>query len=59
MDYNATRWKTLGRQKATGKNISFYAPQNVLLWLRNLTHGKEEQVFIYQDGKQIFVQDIR
>lgn len=52
-------WKTLGRQKATGKNISFYAPQNVLLWLRNLTHGKEEQVFIYQDGKQIFVQDIR
>lgn len=29
-------------------------PKNALLWLRNLSHGKEEQVFWMENGKQIF-----
>jgi hypothetical protein len=29
-------------------------PENALLWLRNHTRGREEQVFYIKDGKQVF-----
>lgn len=51
-------WRSLGRQIATSKELRYQAPQNALLWLRNLTKGKEEQVFIFENGKQVFTLDL-
>ena len=52
-------WVSLGRKIATGETVDFLAPDNVLLWLRDITQGKEEQVFIYENGRQYFVYDIK
>lgn len=52
-------WQSLGTQTAEGRKISYSVPQNSLLWLRNRTKGREEQVFIYRNGKQYFTIDIR
>ena len=46
----------LKRQR--GETIEFLAPSGALLWLRDKTRGKEEQVFIYENGRQWFVSDI-
>lgn len=51
----AEGWKSLGKQKAVERKIVYdNIPQNALLWLRDLTKGKEEQVFILKDGQQYF-----
>lgn len=50
-------WKSLGTRTASGRNITFSAPKNALLWLRNKTKGKEEQVFIYRNNRQWFNSD--
>lgn len=47
-------WKSLGSKVATEREIDFLVPQNALLWLRNRTKGREEQVFIYKNGRQYF-----
>lgn len=47
-------WKSLGVKTATSEYICFEAPRNALLWLRNRTKGKEEQVFIYRNNRQWF-----
>lgn len=49
-------WKFLGEQVATTNEL-FYdnVPEGALLWLRNLTRGKEEQVFYVENGEQSFV----
>lgn len=51
-------WRSLGRQVAASRELRYQAPQNALLWLRNLTKGKEEQVFIFENGKQVFTLDL-
>lgn len=51
-------WISLGRQTADSRELIYSAPQNALLWLKNYTKGREEQVFIYKDGKQYFTVDI-
>lgn len=52
----ANGWKSLGRKKGVEPRLTYdNVPGNVLLWLRNLTTGKEEQVFVMKDGKQVFV----
>lgn len=51
-------WKFLGDKIATLRQIEFEVPQNALLWLRDLTKGREEQVFIYKNGNQIFTIDL-
>ena len=51
-------WKSLGVKTAQGKNIEFMAPKGAVLWLRDLTTGVEEQIFLYHDGKQQFVYDM-
>lgn len=49
-------WMSLGRQvAATNEVIYDNIPEGALLWLRNLTRGKEEQVFYIEDGAQRFV----
>ena len=51
-------WKSLGTQTASGRELNYLVPDNALLWLRNRTKGREEQVFIYKDGKQYFTVDL-
>lgn len=49
-------WRSLGKQIATTYELIYTnIPDGALLWLRNLTRGKEEQVFYIEEGKQRFV----
>lgn len=49
-------WRSLGKQIATTYElIHTNIPEGALLWLRNLTRGKEEQIFYIEEGKQRFV----
>lgn len=52
-------WKSLGVKTAVSRALKYLFPKNSLLWLRNLTKGNEEQVFIYKNNKQIFVIDLK
>lgn len=52
-------WKSLGVKTATSEYICFEAPRNALLWLRNRTKGKEEQVFIYRNNRQWFNSNLK
>lgn len=49
-------WVSLGQQTGTKSQILTYkhAPSNALFWLRNLTRGKEERIFTYENNKQIW-----
>ena len=48
-------WKSLGMRTATEERLVYEGvPRGVLLWLHNHTHGVEEQVFRWLDGKQVF-----
>lgn len=51
-------WQSLGVRTASGREICYAVPKNALLWLRDRTKGREEQVFIYKNGKQYFTIDI-
>ncbi|MCL2329299.1 MAG: hypothetical protein FWC39_12410, partial [Bacteroidetes bacterium] len=50
------QWNSLGRQTGTSKQYLEYtnAPSNALFWLRNLTKGREERIFTYENGVQIW-----
>lgn len=50
------QWNSLGKQVGTSKQYLEYtnAPINALFWLRNLTKGKEERIFTYENGKQVW-----
>ena len=49
-------WTSLGRQVAAADYLEYdNVPDNALLWLRNLTKGREEQVFRWVDGRQVFL----
>ncbi len=52
-------WVSLGKKVAKGKSLTFQGPKNALFWLRDLTQGKEEQVFFYENGKQVFSYNIK
>lgn len=48
-------WHSLGQQKADHDWLDYKnVPQNALLLLRDYTKGKEERVFVYEKGKQIW-----
>ena len=51
-------WKSAGRRMSTGFSIDFEAPKGAVLWLRNLTKGREEQIFIWRNGRQLFNIDL-
>lgn len=51
-------WKSLGLQTADGWELRYHAPQNALLWLRDRTKGREEQIFISRNGEQVFTSDL-
>ena len=47
-------WNSLGRQTATADSLVYQAPVNALLYLKCYTAGKDERIFEYKDGEQIF-----
>jgi hypothetical protein len=53
--WNRSTWKSVGSQVATEKKITFEGvPQSAVLILRDLTRGRKERVFRYENNKQIF-----
>jgi hypothetical protein len=55
--YWDNKWISLGKQ--TGSNETYRlvynnVPTNALLLLRNLTKGKEERIFTYEKGEQVW-----
>lgn len=53
--YWDSEWKSLGEQIATD-NVLVYdrVPSNCLFLLKNHTEGKEERIFTYENGKQVW-----
>lgn len=53
--YWSNEWVSLGVNKATNFSIVFNnVPKNALLWLRDITKGKEERIFTYRNNNQIW-----
>jgi hypothetical protein len=49
-------WRSLGMQIAADTLLIYHnVPENSILWLRNLTRGKEENIFVMESGKQNFL----
>ncbi len=49
------RWNSLGKKIAQGYVLTYEdCPVGPLYILRNLTRGKEERIFIYENGKQVW-----
>jgi hypothetical protein bfra3_15638 len=48
-------WISLGEKIGTKtEKLHYKAPKNAILWLKNKTRGKEEQIFIYEKERQVF-----
>lgn len=48
-------WQSLGKQIATCDSLIYCdVPTHALLWLKNHTKGREERIFTYENGKQIW-----
>ena len=48
-------WCSLGRKIAVHDTLAYVeVPKNSLLWLHNHTQGKEERIFTYENGRQIW-----
>ncbi|MDR2916522.1 MAG: hypothetical protein LBV74_17125 [Tannerella sp.] len=53
--FDKTKWASMGIKTTTEYKIVYdNVPKNALLWLRNLTEGHEERIFVYENGKQIW-----
>ena len=54
--WDNNQWNSLGEQTGTSKQYLEYTktPLNALFWLRNLTKGKEERIFTYENGEQVW-----
>ncbi len=53
--WNRNRWQSLGRQRAVRPSLEYRdAPARALFLLRDLTKGREERIFTYEDGRQQF-----
>ena len=49
------RWVKAGERQAEDYSLTFTdIPAHALLWLRDVTKGREERPFTYEDGKQIW-----
>lgn len=49
------KWISLGRKFAVDNKLHYDdVPKGALLWLKNHTQGKEERIFTYKDGKQVW-----
>lgn len=55
MYWNNGEWNSLGRKIAEDIDLIYEdCPTNALFLLRNHTHGVEERIFTYEDGKQVW-----
>lgn len=53
--WHDNNWKSLGKKKATENQLVYDAvPSGGLYVIRNHTKGKEERIFTYEDGKQVW-----
>lgn len=53
--YWDNKWRSLGRQIAVGRSLEFdNVPSGSLLWLHDWSGGREERIFTYENGKQIW-----
>lgn len=53
--YFDTEWHLIGRQIAQKEELLFkQVPSGALLLLKDKTAGKEERIFEYKDGKQVW-----
>lgn len=52
--YFEKEWISLGKKIAKEDTMCFNVPKNALLLLRDYTKGKEERIFTYKEGKQIW-----
>lgn len=47
-------WISVGKQLAVADSLTYSVPRNALLYLKYHSHGKDERIFEYKDGQQIF-----
>ena len=53
--WNNRQWESMGEQTATTVSLTYEnVPSGTLYWLRNRTKGREERIFTYEDGKQVW-----
>ncbi len=53
--WDAGQWVSLGARVATEKVLKYDGvPRNALLWLSNITHGRQECLFTYEEGRQVW-----
>ena len=53
--WDGNRWISVGQQKAADVKLEYeQVPSGTLYWLRDLTKGKEERIFTYEGGRQIW-----
>ena len=53
--WEGNSFKSLGKKVANDTLIEYdNVPKNSLLWLRDLSAGKEERIFTWEDGKQVW-----
>ena len=49
------QWETMGRQTGTDTILTYnHVPSQTIYWLRDLTRGREERPFTYEDGNQVW-----
>lgn len=49
------RWNSLGKQVANSVRLQYdNVPSGALYWIEDLSKGKEERIFEYKEGKQVF-----
>jgi len=48
-------WKSLGKKRGTSPTLKYNnVPKGAVLLLKNISKGKEERIFTYENGKQIW-----
>jgi len=53
--YWENRWVSAGVKIAKSNKLTYdNVPKNTLFWLKNHTEGKEERIFTYENGRQIW-----
>jgi hypothetical protein len=52
--WNNGGWMVAGQKTATANSISFTVPENALYVLKDMDKGKEQRIFLYQNGRQVW-----
>lgn len=52
--WSGGKWNSVGTQVATSDSLVYSAPKGALYYLKNHTAGKDERIFEYKDGRQVF-----